>query len=398
VDTTIARRDKFGGVPRLADLIATMDAWYDPRWAASWDAVGLVCGDPDEPVERVLLAVDAVPETVDEAVRMRAQLLITHHPLLLTGVHGVPANDPKGALVHRMIRAGVAHFVAHTNADVADPGVSDALARRLRLVSVRTLEAQQDEPMDKLVVFVPTAAAQRLIDALAAAGAGTLGDYERCAWTSEGLGTFRPVRGATPAIGQLGRVEHVAETRIEMVVRRRDAAAAIAALRAAHPYEEPAFDLLSQAPLPSRRGTGRIGELTTPMTLREFTTHAASHLPATVWGVRAAGDPRREVRTVAVCGGSGGSLAEQARTAGADVFLTADLKHHPAVEAVAEHGGGGMALVDAAHWATEAPWLDAVSDRLAGGFGTTVVVQVSRRVTDPWTLHVPSAETSPDST
>ena len=113
---------------RLADLIAVLDEWFDPRWAEPWDAVGLVCGDPVEPVERIMLAVDAVPETVEEAIAGRAQLLITHHPLLLTGVHGVPADDPKGAMVHRMIRAGVAHFVAHTNADVADPGVSDALA------------------------------------------------------------------------------------------------------------------------------------------------------------------------------------------------------------------------------------------------------------------------------
>jgi putative NIF3 family GTP cyclohydrolase 1 type 2 len=134
------------------------------------------------------------------------------------------------------------------------------------------------------------------------------------------------------------------------------------------------------------------------VSLREFVAAAARALPPTVWGVRAAGDPDRTVRTVAVCGGSGGSLAEQARGAGADVFLTADLKHHPAVETVTERGGTGMALVDAAHWATEAPWLDAVAGRLRERFGTTVEVRVSRRVTDPWTLHAPSPETSPIST
>jgi dinuclear metal center YbgI/SA1388 family protein len=374
-------------VPHLADLIDAMDAWFDPRWAESWDAVGLVCGDRAEPVHRVLLAVDAVPGTVEEAAAFGAQLLITHHPLLLTPVHGVPADDPKGALVHRMIRAGIAHLVAHTNADVANPGVSDALAGRLGLRELRPLLAQPGTALDKLVVFVPTDDAGRLIDALAAAGAGALGDYDRCAWTTQGTGTFRPLAGANPTVGTIGRVEQVDETRVEMVVPASRRAAVIAALRAAHPYEEPAFDLLAQSPVPSRRGTGRVGELAAAVPLREFVRAVAGALPSTVWGLRAAGDPERLVRTVAVCGGSGGSLAEAARAAGADAYLTADLKHHPAVEAVTERGGDGMALVDAAHWATEAPWLDAVAARLHDRFGTTVEVRVSRQVTDPWTVH-----------
>ncbi|MGH8961573.1 MAG: Nif3-like dinuclear metal center hexameric protein [Jatrophihabitantaceae bacterium] len=385
-------------MPRLADLISVLDGWFDPRWAEPWDAVGLVCGDPAEPVERVLLAVDSVPATVDEAISTRSQLLLTHHPLLLTGVHGVPAGDPKGALIHRLIRAGAAHFVAHTNADVADPGVSDALAERIGLHKLRPLDAQPAEPLAKLVVFVPQADAPALIDALAAAGAGAIGDYERCAWTGEGLGTFRPLDGADPAIGAVGRIEQVAETRVEMVVPAARRVEIVAALRAAHPYEEPAFDLLAQLPMPTTRGTGRVGVLPAPSTLREFTAHVAAVLPRTVWGVRAAGDPARAVQTVAVCGGSGGSYAEQARRAGADVYLTADLKHHGVVEAVTERGAGAMALVDVAHWATEAPWLDAVAARLRERFGTTVEVRVSRRVTDPWTLHANSPESSPKST
>ncbi len=378
-------------MPRLAELISVLDGWFDPRWAESWDAVGLVCGDPDESVEKVLLAVDPVSATIDEALADSADLLLTHHPLLLTGVHGVPASDPKGALVHRMIRGGIAHFVAHTNADVAAPGVSDALAQRLGLGDLRPLQAQDHAALDKLVVFVPVADTERLVDALAAAGAGAIGDYDRCAWSSEGTGTFRPLAGAHPAIGNRGEIETVHEARVEMVVPRRRRDAVVAALRSVHPYEEPAFDLLVQAPLPTRRGTGRIGELAVSMTLREFTAHAAAVLPPTVWGVRASGDPERHVRTAAVCGGSGASLAETARAAGADVLLTADLKHHPTNEAVAERAVAGMALVDAAHWATEEPWLHAVADRLRAHFGTTVEVRVSERITDPWTVHAPSS-------
>lgn len=383
-------------MPRLGELITALEGWFDPRWAESWDAVGLVCGDPDAEIDTALLAVDAVPSTVAEASSIGAQLLITHHPLLLTGVHGVPADNPKGGLVHRMIRAGMAHYVAHTNADVAAPGVSDALAGRLGLQELRPLQPQH-EPLDKLVVFVPHAAADALIDALAAAGAGRLGRYERCAWTTTGTGTFRPLAGARPTIGSVDAVEQVAETRVEMVVPRGVSRSVIAALRAAHPYEEPAFDLLQAVPLPTSRGTGRVGELPTALSLEQFTVLAAERLPGTVWGLRAAGDPARSIRTVAVCGGSGGSLAEQARRAGADVYLTADLKHHPTIEAVTERGGDGMALIDAAHWATEAPWLDTLAAALRERF-TTVDVRVSRQVTDPWTLHVPSAEVSQNRT
>ncbi|MFN2517602.1 MAG: Nif3-like dinuclear metal center hexameric protein [Jatrophihabitantaceae bacterium] len=378
---------------RLADLIAVLDGWFDPQWAQPWDAVGLVCGDPDGPIERVLLAVDAVPATVAEALSTHSQLLLTHHPLLLTPVHGVPADDPKGALVHRLIRADVACFVAHTNADVADPGVSDALADRIGLHGLRTLEPQPEEPLDKLVVYVPTQDAPRLVDALAAAGAGAVGDYDRCAWSTPGVGTFRPLAGARPAVGRIGQVEQVVETRVEMVVPSACRRAVVEALRATHPYEEPAFDLLAGSPVPGRRGTGRLGELERALSLRDFVVHVARQLPATAWGVRAAGDPDRLVRTVAVCGGSGGSLAEGARRAGADAYLTADLKHHSTVEAVTERSDG-MALVDAAHWATEAPWLDVVAARLRETLGTTVEIRVSRHVTDPWTLHAPSPETS----
>ena len=268
----------------LREVLAALDARYDPTLAESWDAVGLVCGDPDQEVRRVVFAVDPIAAVVDDVLAAGAELLVTHHPLLLTPVHGVPADDPKGRLVHRLIRGGSGLFVAHTNADRApDHGVNDALAAVLGLRDTVPLEPTDDDP---------------------------------------------------------------------------------------------------------RAGLGRVGQLEEAMTLREFAAHAAAALPATVGGVRVAGDPERLVRRVGVCGGSGGSLTGAAAEAGADVFLTSDLKHHTVAE---WQQSVPLAVCDVAHFATEWPWLPVAADVLHRDLAGRVEVAVSRRRTDPWTWHTGSS-------
>jgi dinuclear metal center YbgI/SA1388 family protein len=377
----------------LADVTGVLDELYSPAWAEDWDAVGLVCGDPDAAVRRVLFAIDPVAAVAEESISRDADLLITHHPLFLRPVHGVAATTAKGRVVHKLVTSGVALHVAHTNADVADPGVSDALAAVLGLTDLRPIDTAPADLLDKVVTFVPHSDSARVLDALAEAGAGAIGDYTRCAWTVEGLGTFRPEKGAQPAIGRVGEIEEVPETRIEMVLpraRRRDV---IAALLTAHPYEEPAYDIVELANLPGRRGLGRIGELAAPESLTAFAERVAQALPATSAGVRVAGDPGRVVRTVAVCGGAGDSLLADVAESGADVFVTADLRHHPASEAIEN---GAPALIDAAHWATEWPWLADAAAQLAEGVrertGVTVETAVSTLVTDPWAAHVSAAQ------
>ena len=383
------------GSPRLAEVLSVLDSMYDPAWAEPWDAVGLVAGDPAAVVRRVLFAVDPVDAVADEALESAADLLVTHHPLFLRPVHGVPATTGKGRLLHRLLAGGVALHVVHTNADVASPGVSDALGSTLGLTDLCPLLPLPADPLDKVVTFVPHPDAERVLDSLAAAGAGAIGDYTRCAWTAAGIGSFLPGPGATPAIGRPGQVERVPETRLEMVLPRSRRRAVLAALFDAHPYEEPAYDVFEIARLPGPRGHGRIGRLAEAEPLRAFVSRAAARLPATAAGLRAVGDPDRPVRTVAVCGGSGDNLLDAARAAGADVFLTADLRHHPASELAEE---GGPALVDAAHWSTEWPWLADVAERTRLALearGATVETAVSFRRTDPWTLHLPSRNEEP---
>lgn len=369
----------------VGDAIAALEAAYPPGLAADWDAVGLVCGDPADELRSVLVAVDPVPETVEEAVAGGAQLLLTHHPLLLRGVHGVGADTPKGALVHRLVRAGAALFTAHTNADAADPGVSDALAAAIGLDVLGPLEPAAARPLDKIITFVPTGPDLGAVHtALAAAGAGNIGDYSHCSFATAGTGQFKPLAGAHPTIGEVGRLERVAETRLEMVLPRHRRAAVVAALRAAHPYEEPAFDLLELAPIPSTRGLGRVGALPAPEPLSAFTARVARALPATAWGVRAAGDPDRAVQRVAVCGGAGDSALDAALAAGVDAYVTADLRHHPASEHLLRPGA--PALVDVAHWASEWPWCAQAAAVLRAALGGSVEVRVSTRRTDPWSI------------
>lgn len=393
----------------LADVVRLLDRRYPPGTAESWDRVGLVAGDPAQPVRRVLLAVDPVAAVVEEAVDWGADLVVVHHPLLLRGVHSVAATTAKGALLHRLTRAGVALYTAHTNADAAVGGVADELARLLGLVDLRPLVPTPAEALDKHVVLVPAAEAERMVDALAAAGAGALGEYRRCAWTTTGEGTFTPVGDARPAIGRVGEAAHVVEARVEMVAPRRIRRAVVAAMRAAHPYEEPAFDVLELARWDGPTGTGRVGHLPEPATLHAFAERVAAVLPPTVQGIRYAGPPDATVRTVAVVGGSGDSLFDAVRASAADVYLTADLRHHPASELRerAEFEARGTAasppyLVDAAHFASEWPWLagaerDLRADlaALARGSadpagGTTVETRVSTLRTDPWTGRVPA--------
>jgi dinuclear metal center YbgI/SA1388 family protein len=374
----------------LGDVVALLHARYDPRTADTWDRVGLVCGDPDEAVEQVMFAVDPVAAVVDEAIADGAQLLVTHHPLFLSGVHGVPADYFKGRVVHRLIRAGIGLLAAHTNADNARPGVSDAIASALGLAQAEPLEQldSDPDPIDKYIVFVPVDGTEALIDALAAAGAGQIGDYDRAAFAAPGTGTFRPLAGANPTIGSVGRIEHVAESMLQMIAPRRRRAAVVAALRAAHPYEEPAFDVIELARVPDGRGGGRVGDLAEPMTLAEFADLVAATLPTVAQGVRVAGDPDREVRRVAICGGSGDSMLAAATASGADVYLTSDLRHHRTSEHVES---GGCALVDAAHWAAEWMWLPQAARLLeqdAAAAGYVLSTTVSTTVTDPWSFHV----------
>lgn len=373
-------------VNTVRDVVGMLDQWYDPRRADDWDAVGTVVGDPDNLVHKVLFAVDPVQTVVDEAVEWGADLVVVHHPLWLKGVTSMAASTPKGRVAHTLIRNGIALHTCHTNADSPAFGVSESMALALGVTDLRPLDPDPEPALDAWTVYVPRADADRVLAAMHDAGAGHVGDYDRAAFHSEGTGQFRPLDGADPAIGRVGELEKVDELRLELVADQGLRERVRTAMIAAHPYEEVAHQVVEIAPRAEQnRGSGRIGVLSQPTSLREFARAVSAALPDHASAARVAGDLDREIRTVAVCGGSGDFLMGAASAAGADVYVTSDLRHHP----VSEHlEAGGCAIIDVPHWAAEWTWLPVVSAALQNAL-PDIEVRVSGRITDPWVAHVP---------
>ncbi|MEY8566635.1 Nif3-like dinuclear metal center hexameric protein [Corynebacteriaceae bacterium 7-707] len=392
----------------VADVVSVIERAYPPQLAESWDACGLVCGDPGASVRRVMVALDCTDAVVEEAVDRGADFLLVHHPLLMRGVTGVPADHPKGRIVHRLIRAGIALYSAHTSADAARPGVNDRLAELLGVTpgaplgpssaaataAVRASRGESGPPdLDRWGFTVPVEHTGEVKDAVFVAGGGTTdGRYTQCCFDHPVSGQFRPGDTASPHTGRPGALEQVEELRVEFVAPRARRAAVLDALLSSHPYEEPAYDVTEVVGVgldpETAFGIGRVGELDTPMTLREFTRRVADRLPATRWGVRAAGDPDRVVRRVAVSSGSGDSFLGTVLKLDVDCFVTSDLRHHP----VDEHlRAGGCAVIDTAHWASEFPWCSQAAEIIAGA-DPRLTVEVSDLRTDPWTLHAPSPQ------
>jgi dinuclear metal center YbgI/SA1388 family protein len=350
----------------IADVARAIEIWAPPETAEDWDVVGLHVGEPGRTVTCALIALDMTPAVLEEAVKLDAQLIVTHHPLLLKPVSRLSTESPTGHLAFRLAEERIALYCAHTNLDRARDGVSFELARRLGANNLRFLGAL-DERLVKLVVFVPETHAEAVRRALSAAGAGHIGRYEACSFSSAGTGRFKPLEGSNPAIGQAGGdLEAVDEIRIEVEVSRWGLSHVLSAVRESHPYEEVAYDVYPVEQPYRDAGYGAIGELDQEETLERFLHRVSTALdnPA----LRYVGDLSGKIRTVAVCGGAGTPLIALARRQKADVYVTADLSHHRYFEVMDLVGEPRMAMIDAGHYETERPTEDILRDFLAGRF------------------------------
>lgn len=343
-----------------------------PSLAEAWDNSGLQLGDPTAEIRSIMVSLDATPAVMATALESGCNLLVTHHPLIFTPPKSISAATPLGAMIHTAIRNNLAVVSMHTNFDCAEGGMNDLLAERIGLSDCGPLQVTARAELAKLVVYVPSEQLESVRSALLP-HAEALGAYAGCSFSAPGEGTFTPLDGAHPFIGAVGSQERVAECRLELLVDRGRAPRAVKALLAAHPYEEPAFDLYPLLNEGRPSGLGRIGRLPGPLTLAELADHVRRELDAP--GLRFVGAPDAQFSRVALCGGSGASLLRAARRAGAQVLVTGDVKYHDAREAEEL----GIALIDAGHFPTEIIMVEAVSRRLGallaqGGYGDCRVV------------------------
>lgn len=363
-------------------IIQWMEEWAPRRLAAGWDRVGLQVGDPRQRVKGILVALDLTDPVIEEAETLGAGLIITHHPPLFKPLETLRWDLAAGARLRRLAAAGISVYASHTNLDTAEGGVNDILADALGLVDREPLLRSGEEALYKVAVFVPEDHADNVRNALSAAGAGWIGNYSHCTFQAPGTGTFLPREGSDPFIGAVGRLERVAEVRLETVVPEPLLRRALRAMIDAHPYEEVAYDVYRLANEGRVYGIGRLGRLPEAVRLDEFAVRVRRVTAGS--GLRVLGDPAKTVRKVAVLGGAGGEYVGRAADRGADVFVTAEVKHHQGLEALDR----GLAVIDAGHFGTERPVVQVVRDRLAERIRAEGIkdleVWASEREGDPW--------------
>ena len=351
-------------VGAISDVVAALAARAPFERAAAWDPVGLVLGDPAAKVHKLAVCHEVTEAVVAALESAPVDLLISYHPLLFHPTQRLLAGPTPEGRALRLARAGVALCVAHTNFDVSPGGTADALAEALDLADVSGFGPLYGAPAKKLVTFVPREAAGAVLDALAAAGAGRIGNYTHCSFRADGTGTFFAGDGSEPQAGRRGELSAEPEVRLEFLVPPAREAEVVRALLRVHPYEEPAFDLYERQG--EAHSVGRVGRLPSSVSLAAFAERVHESLRGPV--PRVAGDPDRAVRQVAVLPGSGEDFAEAARATGADVLVTGDLRHHAIRRAL----DAGLATIDAGHAATERPGVERLLALVAAeGFETT---------------------------
>jgi dinuclear metal center YbgI/SA1388 family protein len=343
--------------PRVSDIVGITNKIAPSQYAEAWDNVGLQLGDPASQVSRIMVALDPGSPAVEAAVEARCQLLVTHHPFIFTPLKKISAADETGRLAILALKNDLAVISLHTNYDIAPGGVNDLLAARLGVQGLLPLRVTGADEFLKLVLFVPKGFEEQLLGALSPFLA-PLGNYRDCSFQGDGTGRFTPVAGAQPFVGEVGLPQLQQESRLELLIPKERLAGAVAALKGAHPYEEPAFDVYQVLNQGGTRGLGRIGTLPEATTAGAYALSVKEALGAA--GVRLVGEPGRHVKKVALCGGSGASLLHEAARRGADLLVTGDLKYHEAREAEAL----GIAVLDAGHFATELPMVRGLADAL----------------------------------
>ena len=330
---------KIAEVTRLIEEFAPLDI------QESWDNAGLQLGNPHVEATGALLCLDVTEAILDEAIAKGINLIITHHPLLFRGLKSITGRTAIERIVMKALKHDVAIYSAHTNMDSAWGGVSHRIAEKIGLTGVEVLSPQQCKAY-KLVVFVPLASVDAVRDAMTNAGAGKIGNYDSCTYQLQGEGTFRALDGANPHVGKLGEVHHETEMRIEVIVPTRSCGKVLSAMFKAHPYEEPAYDLIALENKNKYNGLGVVGVLPCEEDVKDFLSRVKQLFG--VGAIRYSGNTSGKVKKVAICGGAGAEFVRDAIAVGADVLITGDVKYHEFMSA-----DNNILVADIGHYESE---------------------------------------------
>jgi dinuclear metal center YbgI/SA1388 family protein len=363
----------------VGDVVDLLQRLAPLELAAEWDNVGLLLGDRSAIIRRIMTCLTVTPEVVAEAVEAGVHLIVTHHPILFRPVQRLTTATAEGQMLLDLARGGIAVYSAHTAFDNSVGGINEALARRLSLIDVGPLRQEECAAECKLVVFVPDNDLNRVADALFAAGAGNIGQYTQCSFRLSGTGTFFGSEASNPTVGEKGRREEVSEWRLEVVCPEGRLLQIVAAMRKAHSYEEPAYDVYPLRPKATVTGEGRFGHLPQPVSLRDLANTIRTNLNTNF--VQIVGEPERKVERVAVVCGAGGDFLRDAIHQGTDALVTGEMRFHDYLSARA----GGIGLLLPGHYATERFAMEELAAKLQEHW-SGIEVWASRREGDPVTV------------
>jgi dinuclear metal center YbgI/SA1388 family protein len=364
---------------KIKDIAEKIEKIAPLKLAQDWDNVGLLIGNPNQNVKNILLTIDITKDVFAEAKRLRTDLIISYHPIIWDGIKKITP-DNQSSIVLDLIQADIAVFSIHTALDAAPGGVNDGLAEIIGIIDGKPIgdyvESSHGDNY-KLVVFVPIESAAKVSNAVFAAGAGTIGNYSNCGFTAEGTGTFLPLFGARPAIGKKGKLEKVPEIRFETIVPADKLNNCIAAMKKAHPYEEPAFDVFKLYNNQKKFGLGRIGRLQRPMQLNKILERIKKHTSAKTFGI--IGNQNKLIKIAAVCAGSCGKIINAVIAAKADLYVTGELKHHHAIAAQE----AGLTCICLSHTISERFILKKFAKQLQKQLGQ-ISIKISKKDADPF--------------
>jgi dinuclear metal center YbgI/SA1388 family protein len=366
---------------KVATVMQIIEKIASKNLALEWDNVGLLIGDPKDSINKILVALDVNFEVVNEALSKKANMIISHHPVIFKPIKNIRKDNPEGALLRKLIINNINVYSAHTNLDLSERGVNKVLFEKLSLIDGEVLKVEKKENLYKFVVFVPRSHVEIIKTVLGDSGAGWIGNYSHCSFSTSGTGSFKPIEGANPYLGTVGVIEHVEEARIETIVPEKILKSVIKAVLKAHPYEEVAYDIYPLANSGKEFGLGQIGYFKTPVHKKDFIEFVKKQLNVST--LKIAGVLPEQIHKVAVCGGSGGNLIQNAFIKGAQVLITGDVGYHQALEAESL----GIAVIDAGHGITERIIVPYLAEYLCSEFNAQKIdteVIISNVNSEPW--------------